>query len=65
MPPTDPLLSTGEAAKILDVSDETLRRWTKEGLVRHVRMPSGRMRYRRSDVLAVLEPVEPVGEASA
>lgn len=63
--PTDPMLTTGEAAKLLAVSDETLRRWTKEGLVRHVRMPSGRVRYRRSDVLAVLEPVEPVGEASA
>lgn len=62
---TDPLLSTSEAASLLDVSDETLRRWTKEGLIRHVRMPSGRSRYRREDVLALLEPVEPVGEASA
>jgi len=62
---TEPLLSTSEAARLLDVSDETLRRWTKEGLIRHVRMPSGRPRYRRSDVLELLTPIEPVNEASA
>lgn len=62
---SEPLLSTSEAAALLNVSDETLRRWTKEGLIRHVRMPSGRPRYRRADVLAILTPVEPVGEATA
>ena len=61
------LLTTGEAAEVLGVSDETLRRWTKDGLVRHVKLPSGRTRYHRSDLLAVLTPVEPAGtgEASA
>ncbi len=61
---TDPLLSTGEAAKLLNVSDETLRRWTKEGRVRHVRMPSGRSRYHHSDVLALLSVTEPSVESA-
>ena len=61
----EPLLQTPEAAALLGVSDETLRRWVGAGKIRYVKLPSGRMRFRRSDVLALLEPVEPVGQASA
>jgi excisionase family DNA binding protein len=57
-------LATGAAAELLGVSDETLRRWAEQGKVRYVRLPSGRLRFRRADLEAILVPVEPT-EASA
>lgn len=53
------LLLTSAAAEILGVSDETLRRWAEEKKIRHVRLPSGQLRFRPEDLNAVLEPVEP------
>ena len=35
----------------------TLVRWAKAGNVPHVRLPSGRYMFRRSDIEALLEPV--------
>ena len=57
-------LATGAAAAVLGVSDETLRRWVERGKVRYVRLPSGRLRFRRSDLEALLVPVEPTEKAS-
>lgn len=51
------LLSAKDAAILLDVSPDTVRRWTRNGKVPHVRLPSGRVRYRRADILALLSPV--------
>lgn len=59
----DELVSAIVAAQILHVSDETIRRWVAEGLLRHVRLPSGQVRFWRSDIEAILEPVEPTGDA--
>ena len=61
---TDPLLRTSEAATVLGISDETLRRWAADGLIRHVKLPSGQVRFRRSDLDEVLEPVEPIVESA-
>ena len=58
------LLSTSAAAAVLGVSDETVRRWADERKIRHVRLPSGHLRFRRSDLDAVLSPVEPTEAAS-
>jgi excisionase family DNA binding protein len=58
------LLTTSGAAAVLGVSDETVRRWADERKIRHVRLPSGHLRFRRSDLDAVLEPVEPTEAAS-
>jgi predicted site-specific integrase-resolvase len=60
----DDLISPPEVGRILCVSDETVRRWTKDGKLRHIPLPSGRVKYRRGDVLAMLVPVEPT-EATA
>lgn len=35
----------GEAAKILNVSISTLRRWDREGVMSPQRLPSGHRRY--------------------
>lgn len=58
------LLNTAEAAELLGVSEETLRRWAKARQIRHVAMPSGQFRFHRADIDAVLEPVEPVESAA-
>lgn len=60
--PTD--LSTGAAAALIGVSDETLRRWVDQGKVRYVRLPSGRLRFHRADLEALLVPVEPENGAA-
>lgn len=41
------------AARILGVTPKTLSRWRKAGLVGHYRTPTGRIRYRLDDLLAV------------
>lgn len=60
----DELLSTGAAAAVLGVSDETLRRWVEDKRVRHIRLPSGQLRFRRTDLDELLTPVEPTEAAS-
>jgi len=53
------LLLTSAAAAYLGISDETLRRWAEDKKIRHVRLPSGQLRFRREDLADVLTPVEP------
>ena len=52
----DDLLTVGEAADVLHVSTQTVRRWDKLGHLASVRTPGNQRRYRRSDVVAVLAP---------
>jgi excisionase family DNA binding protein len=58
VPHTEPLLTTGEAADLFQVSDETVRRWAEDGRLPAITLPSGRLRFRRADVLAFLEPTD-------
>lgn len=62
MPPD--LLTPADAAALLGCSGETLRRWAKDGVVRHVKLPSGRRLFYRADIEALLTPVEPDKAAS-
>ncbi len=39
-------------------SARTFQRWAKEGRLAHVVLPNGRVRFRLSDVEALLRPVE-------
>jgi putative resolvase len=48
-----PNLSIGDAARILGVSVDTVRRWSDEGRVPVVVLPSGHRRYRLADVEAL------------
>lgn len=63
--PATPDLSCREAADRLGVTRETVRRWALAGKIRHVRLPSGTLRFRSGDVDAILTPVEPKREPAA
>lgn len=49
---------------MLGVSDETVRRWAEGRKLRHVRLPSGQLRFHRFDLEAALAPVDPAEVAS-
>lgn len=63
MDATRELLSIGEAAALLDVSPQTLRRWEAQGHISPVRTPGGQRRYERHEVEALLTRATP-GQAS-
>lgn len=46
------LMQVRQAARILGVSENTIRRWEDRGLLRAVRLPSGVRRFRPEDVEA-------------
>lgn len=48
------LITPKEARRLLRVSNKTLWSWYKKGLIRAVRLPSGRLRYYKSDIDAIL-----------
>ena len=48
------LLSTSQAAEVLCVSDDAVRRWARTGALRAITLPSGVFRFRRSDIDAIL-----------
>jgi excisionase family DNA binding protein len=58
------LLTTRDVADILEVTDETIRRWAAEGRIRHVRLPSGQIRFEPDDIADIRRPVEPTNRAS-
>jgi predicted site-specific integrase-resolvase len=43
------LLRPKEVAKIFNISVKTLWEWRKKGIIRAVRLPTGKLRYPRSD----------------
>lgn len=46
-------LTATEVAEEMSVHPETVRRWTRQGLLPAIKLPSGRRRYRREDVDAL------------
>lgn len=50
-------LTETAAGEYLDVSGRTIRRWVSEGKLKAFRAPSGRYRFRQSDLDAALTPV--------
>lgn len=60
MTPLQPLLTTGEVAAALSVDPETVRRWVKDGKLRAVELPSGVLRFKRSDIDRILGTDEAV-----
>ena len=61
---TETLLTSPEVADLFGVSDETVRRWAKDGKLPVVELPSGRVKFRRSDIDAILAPTPVVDPAA-
>jgi len=49
------LLTTGQVADLLCVSDDTVHRWAREGKLRAIELPSGLKRFKREDIEAILD----------
>jgi putative resolvase len=49
------MLSIGQAASLIGVHVDTLKRWEKDGHLIPGRTPTNRRRYRRADVLAAIK----------
>lgn len=50
----DEMLMPSQAAALLGVSTDTLKRWASAGRISVVRLPSGHRRFRRGDIDALL-----------
>jgi excisionase family DNA binding protein len=48
-------LPVSAAAALIGISADTLRRWEKAGRIASFRTPTGHRRFRRDEVLALLE----------
>jgi excisionase family DNA binding protein len=53
--PADRWLTLGQACKVLNVDESTLRRWADAGQVRTFRTPGGHRRFADSDVRAIVQ----------
>lgn len=53
--PNPDWLSIGEAADLLQVSRDTLRRWEKRGKIRSYRSPTNRRMYKRAEILEIYQ----------
>lgn len=66
----DRWLTLGQACKLLNVDESTLRRWADAGQVRTFRTPGGHRRFAESDVRAIVDgkavrrPPSDVGEVA-
>lgn len=54
-PENGELLSIGQAAQLLGVHSDTVRRWTDTGRIKAIRTLGGHRRYLRADVMAIRE----------
>lgn len=60
----DDLIRVSDAAALIGISVDTLKRWTAAGRVAAVRTPTNHRRYRRADILALVTP-DPAALADA
>lgn len=61
----DDLIPVSDAARILGVSPETVRRWERMGRLNSIRTLGGQRRYRRGDLTEHLAPRANSDEVSA
>lgn len=51
-------LTTGQAAALLQVSSETIRRWANQGLLKSYRLPSGQLRIHSDNIETLRKKAE-------
>jgi excisionase family DNA binding protein len=51
----DPLLTSGQVAKVFKVNPKTVTRWAAAGRVGSIRTPGGHRRFRESEIRALME----------
>ena len=54
----EPMLATGEAARLLGVHRATFRKYVADGRLPYSRLPGGDFRFKREDVESLLAPPE-------
>ena len=57
------ILRKPEASKLLEISKRTLDDWMKRGIVPFSKLPTGAVRFRRSQLLAFLDKYQTKGGA--
>jgi excisionase family DNA binding protein len=55
IPKHEELLTPGEVARMFRVDPKTVVRWTKTGKLASVKTPGGHRRYKKAEVIALLE----------
>lgn len=65
MSTTEYTLTSADVARLLGLTDETVRRYAEQGKLAHVRLPSGHRRFRRSDIDEYMHPVASSDEPKA
>jgi len=55
------LLRPKEVAKIFNISVKTLWEWQKKGIIKAIRLPSGKLRYPRSEVERIWKSLRATG----
>lgn len=62
---TDTVVTTGDAARILDVTPSTIKRWADAGLIPFTRTVGGHFRFDRAELEAIKAAnTHPTKEAS-
>jgi len=62
---TDSLLTKGQVAALLKVHPDTISTWARRGLLNPVKLPTGHYRFRRTEVLDILEGRKPGAQKHA
>lgn len=60
----DRLLTPGEVAALFRVDPKTVTRWAAAGRISSIRTPGGHRRFRESEVRALLEGEDTLGDTS-
>ena len=58
-----PMMKIGEVARLLDVHENTIRRWSNQGIIASYRLPGrGDRRFRLADITRLMSHLEGNGD---
>lgn len=58
-------ITSGEAAALIGVSRDAVKRWAKAGRIASMRTPGGHHRFRRADVEQIMQPAHKPEDAAS